>query len=41
MNRYAVNCQLSNKTQVSKRGGEREEGSGEWTFYQDPETVSA
>ena len=41
MNSYAVNCQLSNKTQVSKRGGEREDGRGEWTFYQDPETVSA
>jgi hypothetical protein len=34
-NEYAVNCQLSNKTQ------EREsDQSEEWTFYQDLETVS-
>ena len=32
-NKYAVNCQLGNKPQ--ERGG-----SGEWTFYQDLETVS-
>jgi hypothetical protein len=34
-NKYAVNCQLGNKTQE----GESDE-SGEWTFYQDLETVS-
>ena len=35
-NKYAVNCQLSNKNQEL---GESDE-SGEWTFYQDLETVS-
>ena len=39
-NNYAVNCQLSNETQERGRGGEKENGSGEWTFYQDLETVS-
>jgi hypothetical protein len=34
-NKYAVNCQLSNK--APEREAER---NGEWTFYQDLETVS-
>ena len=35
-NIYAVNCQLSSKTQ--ERDGK--DGKGQWTFYQDLETVS-
>ena len=34
-NKYAINCQLSNKTeQIESRG------SGEWTLYQNVKTVS-
>jgi hypothetical protein len=34
-NKYAVNCQLSNKTQRKE-----DHGSGEWSFYQSVKSVS-
>ena len=34
-NKYAENCQLSDKTQERESGGD-----GEWTFYQDVKVVS-
>jgi hypothetical protein len=37
-NKYAVNCQLSNKTQIDQR--KEDHTSGEWSFYENVKTVS-